>query len=414
MKRAAVAVLLAAALHSAAAGVDPEVDLRKAELEAASARAAVLQPAPTSNDAARARSALNSTLQRLGNQRSFVGDDHGAMAAFDELTLSRATGGASADAEDLARLASAREEDAIGAIVREAGKHRVVILNEAHHVPLHRAFAMRLARELRRIGYSWLACETFEETPFRKGYLALSDGYYSREPAFGNFLRDAKADEWQLVQYEPFDLPSGGTMAEQTAQRERGEARNLVARIFSRHPDAKVFIYVGYGHVREKPGVDDGSGPAMMAAQLRQMTGLDPLTIDQTTMMAHTDRAAEHPLYAAALRQPHETPFVLRTPDGGYAVFGSYRSAVDMQVVHPRYGVDADSGRAAWLRTLSGFHAAEAPAAMRNAEAPSYVYAYPQGQPENAVPVDVVRLTPGLPAPKLMLPDGQFRFTIQQ
>jgi hypothetical protein len=410
MKRAISLTLLAAALQNATAGVDPEVDLRKAELAVEDARAVLRQPALAPAAAAKARQTLLDRLQRLGNQRSFVGDDSGAMAAFDEVTLARPVVAASAD--DFARLASAQEEDAISAIVREASKHRVVILNESHHAPLHRAFAMRLARELRHIGYSWLACETFEERPFYKGYLALSDGYYSREPAFGNFLRDAKAGGWQLVQYEPFDLESGGTMNEQMERRERGEAHNLVARILSPHPDAKVFIYVGYGHLREKPRV--GDGVAMMAAQLSHMTGLDPLTIDQTTMMEHTDAAAEHPLYAAAVKQPHGAPFVLRAPDGGYEVFGSYRSAVDMQVVHPRYGMDADSGRSAWLRALAGFHATEIPAAMRDLTTPSFVYAYPKGQPDDAVPADVVQLKPGAPLPKLMLPDGQFRFVIQQ
>jgi hypothetical protein len=412
MTRIISAALLAVAMQSATAGVDPETDLRKAELAVEQARALLRDPSLTPADAIKARQQLNGQLQLLGNQRSFVGDDSGAMAAFDENTLTQPA--IMATPEDVARLTSAQEEDAISAIVREAGKHRVVILNEAHHVPLHRAFAMRLARALRRIGYSWLACETLEETPFRKGYLALSDGYYSREPAFGNFLRDAKADGWQLVQYEPFDLESGGTMAEQIERRERGEARNLVARIFSQQPDAKVFIFVGYGHLREKPRVGDASGPAWMAAQLAHMTGLDPLTIDQTTMMAHTVPAAEHPLYAAAIKRQRSAPFVLRAPDGGYEVFGSYRAAADMQVVHPRYGMDADSGRAEWLRTLSDFRATEVPADMRAAVAPHYVYVYPQGQPEDAVPVDVVRLTPGAPAPKLMLPDGQFRFVIQQ
>jgi hypothetical protein len=412
MRYAISLTLLVAALQNATAGVDPEVYLRKAELAVKDTRAVLLQPALAPADAAKARQKLLGQLQQLGNQRSFVGDDSGAMAAFDEVTMARPVVTASTD--DFARLASAQEEDAISAIVREAGKHRVVILNEAHHAPLHRAFAMRLARELRRIGYSWLACETFEETPFNKGYLALSDGYYSREPAFGNFLRDAKADGWQLVQYEPFDLESGGTMNEQMERRERGEAYNLVTRIFSQHPTAKVFIYVGYGHLREKPRVGDGSGIPLMAAQLGHMTGLDPLTIDQTTMMAHTDAAAEHPLYATAVRQPHGAPFVLRAQDGGYEVFGGYRSAVDMQVFHPRYGVDADSGRSAWLRTLAGFRATEVPAAMRDVITPSYVYAYPEGSPDDAVPADVVRLKPGAPLPKLMLPDGQFRFVIQQ
>jgi len=74
--------------------------------------------------------------------------------------------------EDSIRIEDAIAEDAIAAIVREAKNRQVVILNEAHHVPLHRAFAMKLARELRKIGYEYLACEAFQEA-LDKAYIFL-------------------------------------------------------------------------------------------------------------------------------------------------------------------------------------------------------------------------------------------------
>ncbi|SHN42960.1 hypothetical protein SAMN05192549_115121 [Duganella sacchari] len=294
------AFLLTALLSSIAnaASFDPEVNLAKAEREAQRLRTQLRNPALASD---KVKITLNSKLQQLGNQRSFVGDSDGAMAAFDETETLHARRNAGADAGESARLEAAKAEDAISAIVREAANHRIVILNEAHHVPLHRAFAMRLARELRKLGYTWLACETFENTPLKKGYLALSDGYYSREPAFGNFLRDAAADGWKLVQYEPFDEITGETAAQQIDQRDSGEARNLVKRIFDQDPNAKAFIYVGYSHAQKVPRVGDSGGGAWMAAQLSHMTGLEPLTIDQTIMMEHVDQAAEYPLYAAAV-----------------------------------------------------------------------------------------------------------------
>ena len=57
-------------------------------------------------------------------------------------------------------LEHAAAEDSIAAIVREARTKRVVLINETHQVPLHRAFAQRLAAELRKSGYSYLACES--------------------------------------------------------------------------------------------------------------------------------------------------------------------------------------------------------------------------------------------------------------
>lgn len=408
------AFLLTALLLSIAhaASFDPEVNLAKAEQEAQRLRTQLRNPALASD---KVKITLNSKLQQLGNQRSFVGNSDGAMAAFDETETLHERRSAGADAGESARLEAAKAEDAISAIVREAANHRIVILNEAHHVPLHRAFAMRLARELRKLGYTWLACETFENTPLKKGYLALSDGYYSREPAFGNFLRDAAADGWKLVQYEPFDEITGETVAQQIDQRDSGEARNLVKRIFDQDHNAKAFIYVGYSHAQKVPRVGDSGGGAWMAAQLSHMTGLEPLTIDQTTMMEHVDRAAEYPLYAAAVGGAVQTtPFVLRAPDGRYEVFGRYHPSMDMQVIHPRYGTDADTGRPTWLRTVAGFQPVEIPQKMRRPAKPHFVYAYPKNQPKDAVPADIVQITPGKPLPKLMLPDAQFRFVLRQ
>lgn len=392
---------------------DSVADIKKAEQTVQVARNTLSNPALTKKAARQARNELISSLEIAGTLRSFVGDVQGAMSAFDEMSLLE--GGVSvASSDDFQRLGDAIEEDAIKAIIQEADKHQIVILNEAHYIPMHRAFAMRLARELHRIGYTWLACETCGTTPFGKGYLSVSDGYYSREPVFGNFLRDAIGDGWRLVDYEYSGSSSTDTFAAQIERREIGQATNLVERIFSKHSDAKVFIYVGYSHVREKPQVGDGTGPAWLAAQLRHLTGLDPLTIDQISMTEHADPAAETSLYAAALNREHRSmPFVLRSKSGGYEVFGPYRFAVDMQVVHPRYGVDIGTGRPTWMRSLAGFEEVDVPKKMQDAATPHFLFAYLEGQPDDSVPADVVQIVPGLPIPKFMLPSGEFRFEIR-
>lgn len=45
-------------------------------------------------------------------------------------------------------------------------------------MPLHRAFAMQLARKLRKIGYEYLACEAFEETNTHEQFKP-STGFYT-------------------------------------------------------------------------------------------------------------------------------------------------------------------------------------------------------------------------------------------
>ena len=407
------ATLAVAASRVAAQDVDKEVNLVKAEEELSTLRNIVSRHKPAAMEAAIAEANLKSKLEQLGTQRSFVGDPDGAMAAFDELfALDQRKYSRSAD--DFDRLAASQPQNAVEAIVREARTHRIVILNEAHHVPLHRGFAMKLARELRKIGYTWLACETFEAIPFRKGYLSLSDGYYSREPMFGHFLRDAASDGWKMVQYEPLDDAEVSDPARQIDMREQGQARNLAERVFNRDPEAKLLIFVGYGHLTERPRAGDGSGPAMMAAYLKAFTGLDPLTIDQTTMTAHTTVKAEHPMYGVAVaREQSSAPFVLRAPGGGYEVFGGYRFAVDMQVTHPRFAVDSITQRPTWMSTLAELRPVDVPRALLPSRGSQLIYAYDKQASADAVPADIIKVDAGVTPPKFMMPKGDYRYVVR-
>ncbi|UUZ56696.1 hypothetical protein LP419_17465 [Massilia sp. H-1] len=78
-------------------------------------------------------------------------------------------------------IAWAATRDAIDGIIEQARSRQIVILNEAHHVPAQRAFAMQLARELRKAGYTYLAVEALSEAPLAKGYFNRSSGYYVSE-----------------------------------------------------------------------------------------------------------------------------------------------------------------------------------------------------------------------------------------
>ncbi|WP_374581265.1 hypothetical protein [Pseudoduganella sp.] len=363
------------------------------------------------DEAEQAKAAITGMLQQAGTFASFIGDSDAAMAAFDEIEAydNKRT---RRDADDLERLAASRAQDAIPAIVAEARKRQVVILNEAHHVPMHRAFAMQLARELRKIGYTWLACETFSDDPLEKKYVGPHTGYYTQEPVFANFIRDAMATGWKLVPYEHIEEDDDQPHEWRLEHRETGQARKLAERIFAKDPKAKVFIFVGYAHLAEKPGVGHGPGTAMMGAQFKHLTGIDPLTIDQTTMIAHTRAESEHRLFDKALEHAKRSgPFVLRAPRGEYQVFTPYRFAVDMQVVHQRYPIDPQTGRPQWLQTLAGFTAREVPAHLLPNEGKRLVAARPAGQPEDAIPADVVTVEAGKPAPRFMLPPGDYIYS---
>ncbi len=158
------------------------------------------------------------------------------------------------------------------------GNHRIVILNEKHHYPIHRAFAELLLVALERKGFRHLAAETFTnltETPGLR-YPTINLGNYSREPMFGNFIRRSLSMGFKLVHYEyhgeGIDI----------ASRELGQAKNLVDRFFSKTSNQeKLFVYVGYSHVREKQNASTFVG---MAQNLKELTGIDPLTINQVRL----------------------------------------------------------------------------------------------------------------------------------
>ncbi len=349
--------------------------------------------------------ALRGALQGLATYRAYVGDVQGAIDAFERVWRGdekfygrKVVGNAHAD---LARIDKSHAVDAVEAIARAAQSRQIVILNEAHHVPFDRVFAMHLARALRREGFDYLACETLstgDDQGLQKGYVARSSGTYSREPTFAKFLMDAQADGWKFVSYEP-DVPD--------ALRESGMARNLMARIFKQHPTARVFIYVGYTHAKKVPVSHRDDDDSRLAAQLLRLTGIDPLTINQTTLFDQYNSAQQALYYKHALRKMKtRQPTVLVDARGVPIKLGIDDFAYDVEVVHPAYVDDPSTRRPEWLD--ADFEPHDVPGSMLPTKARRAIYAYVRGTDPDAVPLDVVVLKPGVPPPKLMLPPGNY------
>lgn len=379
--------------------------LRKAEAEV---------PTPAELAGPNASALLKNASGQMGwlaTVLAFTGDTEGAIAAFDLPHLPAGARG-SERAEDLKAIEDATVEDAVQAIVAAARTRRVVLINEAHHVSMHRAFAHKLAVELRKIGYTHLAAETFSEPEHgrtMKGYVNVGFGTYTRDPVYADFVNQAMAGGWKIVSYEAAPAGEAGTREERIAVREREQAQNLVDRIFAKDREAKVLIFVGYGHLYKSRLP---SGMMMMGAHLREMTGLDMVHVDQTVFYAHPDRSAEHPLYEAVLSKPHAgVPFVLRTKDRGHVILGGARNHVDMHVVFPRYAIR--EGRPGWLETLAGRTPRDIPANLLPTSGRRLIKAFRTSDGPDAVPTDNVMVEAGKPVPKLMLPKGEFRFAFE-
>ncbi|HEX8643304.1 MAG TPA: hypothetical protein VF702_05250 [Allosphingosinicella sp.] len=306
-------------------------------------------------------------------------------------------------------LRSSRATDAVREIVRRARRSRIVILNEHHFEPRHRAFALQVARALRPLGYSYLAAEALmnpREDLAKRGFVVRSTGVYTNEPMFADFIREALAIGYRPVAYDDGELAPG---IDRIDAREELQARNIAQRALGPGNEGKVLIYAGFSHATEVPFGRSYDRPhEWMAMRLRRLTGIDPLTIDQTQIV---DPACLPPdSVAKALRANRYGDIALRR-NGAPLTTGVYRGAVDLQVLH--LPVAPIHRRAAWL-TQIGRRRLAIPARFAGNRAPRLVQAFARGSPADAVPLDQVLLAPGETAPPpLMVPNVAVELRVQ-
>jgi hypothetical protein len=320
----------------------------------------------------------------------------------------------------VAAIAHARLTDPIAEIVRRARSTRIVILNEDHWVPRDRAFALQVARALRRLGYDVLAAETFNNSPQpafaeemrakleRDGYPRRSSGYYTQDPVFGDFVRQALHLGYHPLLYEATTHVPTDTPYDSIVRRDQEQAENLVAHTLKAYPRSKILVYVGFDHATEAPMPShEGKEIEWMAARLKRLSGIDPLTIDQTVLSPLS--GGNPALYALVAPRLRGRPAMLMA-DSAPLVVGRFAGKVDLQIAHP-VAVRVD-GRPDWLRSM-GRRPVAVPANLIPVQGTRLIKAYIATEAEDAVPVDQVLVTAGKPLPKLMLPPGRIRYEVE-
>lgn len=345
----------------------------------------------------------NAVGQFLAYFTSFVGNDDGALDLFDRLTGPQAGGGP----VDPATLSDLRAEDAIQAIVKESEGRRVVILNEAHEVPVCRHFALTLAKALRREGFELFGAETFApeiQASWKGKYPKLTAGNYTCEPEFGNLLRGVMKLGYKGFAYEATSDPKTSS-----TPRDEEEADNIIRRALTPYPSARIFIYCGWAHAYKVTNPDGPDIEKRMACYLKEKTGIDPLCIDQARELPHSAPNFETVEYRT-LSNRITAPSVLMRPSGGYAIFGGLEGAVDLQVFHPRYGTTA--GRPNWM-AQEGRRPFTIPPQWTPKSGKVLIQAFLESEPADAVPVDQIILEPGKLVVPLMLPSGNYRIVVQ-
>jgi hypothetical protein len=312
-----------------------------------------------------------------------------------------------------------KPREALKAIYSAADKHQVIMINEEHDTPLHRAFTARLLPVLYKKGFRYLAVETLSDTDTElnsRGYPVQKTGFYSVDPVFGDMLRTALKFGFKLVSYEHRPKERCASPADKPNfcqnERERGQAQNLYDNIFKTDPQAKVLVHVGRGH-NQKLKLDDW---AQMGWHFKEISKIEAFSVNQM----NSERSAvryERPEYRYVTSKWKFTePTAFQSKSGEWWKGYGY----DLHIYHPR--TRYERGRPDWLKiggtrtpyALYGKASKNGTVGNFISSAPGtyLVQAFVEGESADAVPIDQIIVTDPKNAPALMLPKGHFRIRI--
>lgn len=345
--------------------------------------------------------AAQQAIQPGGNQLAAwrytaIGRDQAALAAWDQdfytprRPLLRF---------DSLAFAAYRPTDARAYILARARATRIIIINEAHHVPRHRVFTASLLPALAAQGYRYLAVEGLagpDSLLSARGYPLRTSGAYLSEPCYGNLLRTALRAGLQVRAYDygyPEDDPT-----HRLRSRELGQARNI-QRILAADPQAKIIIHCGFAHLSEAATPE---GDKWMAAYLKELTGLDPLTLDQTKLTEAATLAGSNRYYHPELGG--QDAVLLNAQQQAFPLDRQWLR-VDANVYHPP--TKFVQGRPDYRFTEG--RQPVAVGTQLTLPLPYQVLAYVAGEPDEAVPVDVLEVSTAADAATLALAPGRYR-----
>jgi len=223
--------------------------------------------------------------------------------------------------------------------IRPAAKgRRVVMINEAYSKPLHRAFTLSLLEDLHRMGFHYLALEMLNNfSNQRLSSVGMTSGYYVGEPVAGELLRKAIDIGFTLVSYE-----DTAAAVHTATQRDSVQAAHL-NEILNKDSTAKILVQASYAHISKKMQAD---GYIPMALALWRLSGIEPLTIDQTDMTEEGNFG-----YGRVIYQAYTSRFKISDPSiallNNNPVNVTDKDLYDLCVIHPP--TQWLDGRPTWL-----------------------------------------------------------------
>lgn len=358
-------------------------------------------------------------LDVLSTQHSYVGD-LAAMYDIEEKFLAEIEPRSKVRARNQAELKTSPLENftarpAVDAIAAAADKEQIVIVNEEHRTPVHRALTYRLLSKFYAKGFRYLALETlrFEDTAElnKRGYPTAKSGSYTFEPIFGDMVRQALKLGFTLVAYE---REGGCTKPADfifcSDERESKQAQNIYDRILKNDPQAKILVHVGRDHALKGKIMENSF---MMAGYLQNISGIEPFTVDQTRYSERRNPLDEEPLYRFLTGKNLllKEPTVFESAVAEKKFYSAAPKRYNLHVFTPRDNYV--NGRPDWLR-LDGARREHRPKLKKlnlksekqiyKSAAPVLVQAFVAGESADAIPVDQIILYPEKKSPALMLP----------
>ncbi len=326
-------------------------------------------------------------LESRSSLYSFIGDHQKALEMYQPLMPKDNM------PVDSLGLEGVKAKNARDIILQKAKDHRIVIINENHHIPLHRAFTHSLLEDLHQQGFKYLALEDMSTTETEineRKFPIKRSGYYMLEPVFGNMVRTALQTGYEVVPYDFHAFMEFG-------QRDSLGATYL-KKIFDENPDAKMLIHLGHEHLNENDKT--------IAYWIKKYTGFDPLTINQIdlTEKGSPEYDNKNYQYITQTIAPKESSILMK--NGNAWILPKRKDANDLQVFHPK--TTYQNNRPNWLFDLLKRKAYEVNAKDFEMNSNFLLQAFYKGEPDNAIPVDQTLVKKAGENVTLALPSGSF------